>query len=129
MKNKLFIILSLVLLTSWISCSDDDDSIDDYTKIELEGGSVKCTTSDSKKETVKQKKGTVVVYKEEDMNIGLVYLKDEDGNYYMACGLSESYDGKKIIFSGTIYNPDPAALTMNPLRGFDFEITALWIKK
>lgn len=129
MKNKLFIILSIVLLTSWISCSDDDDSMDGYTKLELEGGSLKCTTSSSKKETVKQKKGTVVVYTEEDMNGGLIYLKDEDGKYYWACGLSESYDGKKIIFSGTIYNPDPTTLTINPLNGLDFEITELWIKK
>lgn len=134
MKNVLLIILSIVLIAPCMSCGDDDrDSFDKYTQIMFSGESASCTSSDDLRETVKHKRGVIVVYEDKELIEGrkTVYLKDKDGKYYCACGLSPEVwtDGLEIIFSGKIYRPNTATITYDPLGGLDFEMTELWVKK
>ncbi len=105
--------------------------MDNYTKVKLEG-TYKCASGEEQKDVVKKKYGTVVVYKENATDEqGLAYFKDKDNKIYNACSLPKAYqtDGLKIIFSGIVYYPNPAANTYNPLSGLEFEITELWINK
>jgi len=129
MRNALFIILCHLAIVCFASCNDND-IVDGFKKIEL-NESLKCITGNQPKEEITKRLGTVVIYKDKEFNDAIsIYLEDKD-NYYNACTLPEEYqvDGLIITFSGTVYHPDPAALTYNPLGGLDFEITDLWIKE
>lgn len=125
MKNlSLFLFLLAICITS----CNDGDIVEGFTKVELQEP-LKCTTSNRPKETVNKRLGTVVIHKNKDGLIPVfAYLEDKDG-LYTACSLPEEYwkDGLIVMFSGTIYYPDPAAFTYNPLQGLDFEITDLWV--
>lgn len=131
MKNKLLIILGVLLITSLISCSDDKKTFEGYTKAELNGTS-SCTSKYKVYGSVKKMQGTVLLHEDKELIIGKIsaYLKDKDGKLYWACGLPEAYriNGQEIIFSGVIYYDNPAANTYNPLLGAEFEITELWIR-
>ncbi|MDH6308641.1 hypothetical protein M2451_000952 [Dysgonomonas sp. PFB1-18] len=130
MKKIVYIILSFFFITCCFSCSNDDDNIsDDYTRIELKS-SLKCTTEYEKKETAEKRKATVILYEDKDYNGYLIYLKDENNQYYHACTLPEEYqkNGLDIIFSGTVYYPDPRVDKLDPLLGWELDITELWVK-
>jgi len=129
MRNLLLTALYLLLTSCFISCSSED-IVEGFTKIEFEG-SQKCTTSNQLKQTINKRLGTVTIYKDKEFNNAVsIYLEDKD-HHYNACMLPEEYqkDGLIIMFSGNIYYPDPTANTYNPLKGLDFEITDLWVKK
>ncbi len=126
MKNVLLIVFIFSFAAYNSSCSED--SLEGFTKLELQG-SLKCTSSLHLKETINKRLGTVIVHKIENMPT-VVYFEDKD-NMYEVCKLPEQYqkNGLIIMFSGNIYHPDPTADKYNPLKGLDFEITELWVKK
>jgi len=129
MRNALLLILPFLMAIGMLSCNDSEIE-EGFRKVEFVEP-LKCTTSNLPKEKVSKRLGTVVVYQDKELikDAVSVYFEDKD-QYYRVCELPEQYrkDGLIIMFSGTIYYPDPTVNIYDPLKGLDFEITDLWIK-